>query len=697
MSAVGAEDDTSPFELTTAQIAERVAASAKQYESVEYVAEAVDLRNANLFRSDQKPVWFSLPESYRYIGDGTRFLIETQGHTYRIGSPKLVPSNWSGGFTGKVHHSTQDGTVTLGTEELRGRTRSAVNTFFSFNGRFTETMSSLQSEDARTLEPKRLGGVKCVVVETVRSYQGGKSVRRDLLVLAPERNWLPLRQERYINGKRIIARSLSKLTQAGGIWFPERMRYEREKQPIPYAMRNVRVTEFRRRPDFADADFAPPVRTGVNVKDNRIGAVAWHADPWWDDLAPWLKKELHWPTPSLLALWEIPSYTDGSVKGKQAPPLIAAEWVNGRNPGAWDRPGRKVTLVYFYGGRLINPHPKWVNAVRELLRQFGPQGLDVIAIATPDTPELTKQAARELALPFPVAIDAKGDSYGKTHAAFGLKSYAGIVMVDHAGIVHEFERASWKTSKDRSPIQLAVATALRKAGVKDVTDGPPSQVDLHDIYKPIVPQWRKLVAKAPKDGVIHGLVTDGKEAIANASIQLRPQLRLLSSNNTSGTLVLPDRDRTQTIRTDKAGSFEFKGLPKGYYELIFSAPGRAKINRLITVGADLKPQQADVELDQSHELAGRVVDESGEPVAAAVVKVLYRHFDPKDLVRHTTAGIPRVTLSTGVDGRFEFDSMYRGWFTIGVTYKGELLKFGPFSAGTEDAELKVDEPQESEE
>ena len=60
-------------------------------------------------------------------------------------------------------------------------------------------------------------------------------------------------------------------------------------------------------------------------------------------------------------------------------------------------------------------------------------------------------------------------------------------------------------------------------------------------------------------------------------------------------------------------------------------------------------------------------------------------------------GIPRVTLSTGVDGRFEFDSMYRGWFTIGVTYKGELLKFGPFSAGTEDAELKVDEPQESEE
>ena len=100
----------------------------------------------------------------------------------------------------------------------------------------------------------------------------------------------------------------------------------------------------------------------------------WHADPWWNDLAPWLKKELHWPHPSLLALWEIPSYTDGSVKGKQAPPLISAEWINGRNPGAWDRPGRKVTLVYFYGGRLINPHPKWVNAVRELLRQFGPQG-----------------------------------------------------------------------------------------------------------------------------------------------------------------------------------------------------------------------------------------------------------------------------------------------------------------------------------
>ena len=96
-----------------------------------------------------------------------------------------------------------------------------------------------------------------------------------------------------------------------------------------------------------------------------------------------------------------------------------------------------------------------------------------------------------------------------------------------------------------------------------MTDGPPSQVDLHDIYKPIVPHWRKLVAKAPKDGVIHGLVTDGKEAIANASIQLRPQLRLLSSNNTSGTLVLPDRDRTRTIRTDKAGSFRIQWPAEG--------------------------------------------------------------------------------------------------------------------------------------
>jgi hypothetical protein len=67
----------------------------------------------------------------------------------------------------------------------------------------------------------------------------------------------------------------------------------------PFAQqRTERFTALRERgPDgvpFDDAEFRYGSTVGLDVVDRKSG-MAWHEDPWWQDLAPWLKEKFNWP------------------------------------------------------------------------------------------------------------------------------------------------------------------------------------------------------------------------------------------------------------------------------------------------------------------------------------------------------------------------------------------------------------------
>lgn len=590
------KDETEP--LTPASIADAMEESMRQYSTVDFSADQLKDDGAEPELSKPTEGFREVEASFRYRADGKRFLAE---RTAIDGSNN---GTWIEGFDGKTHYHSRRGLLILGEESLTGQALSATNLLFSLNGRPTETLGFLRDENARIVAETSIEGTTCQVIE-IPFTRGDRSWTYHITV-APERSSLPLVLTRTEKGETTIRHTLSQLVPTGGAWYAKRVTTTRYNDGKVSRHRQIQITRFSTRPDISAAAFAPPIVLGTNVLDRRVG-FGWHEDPWWGDLKPWLKQEYDWPRPDLFELHTVCHRGDCPLEGKPAPPIEPAEWL-APDPGGWNRPERKLTLLYFYGGRLITPTPKWAAAINELHRRYRQYGFEVIGLAAATgTPDLSRQAAEEMNLSFPVGIDQKSDTgYGKTFLAYGLESYHGMFFVDHEGLVRPCrygERS--KVTVDGKEVTIShfeakVIDLLKKAGVDDVEP----QVlpdDIFDIktHNEVLAKWRSLRADAPKDASVHGRVTFNSAPVAGASIKLQPSMTIMSSNTGHGFMLFPDRAATITVPTNPDGTYEVTNLTKGEYKLTYSAKGFQNRNRTILIGDDLPPVNVDVGLTKN--------------------------------------------------------------------------------------------------
>lgn len=577
--------------LTPASIADSMQKSMQKFAVVDFSAR-YNTRNA-------KPSLFDSRGSsgrVRYRSLGEHFLAELFPESDRDPS-------WVKGFDGNVHFHTYRNLLILGEESLSGPVLSAINLFFSMNGRANETLDLLRAEDAKIVENDMVDLVDCIVVEINRERNKRSWTYR--FSVAPERSWLPLKLERIENGAATITHRLSELTSSNGIWYPREVWTTRTDN---IKTRDFHITALEVQAEFNDDAFVPPIQLGTNVLDRRVG-YGWHEDPWWNDLKPWLKREYGWPRPDLFELHSLshPFLKPLPLEGSPAPPIEPAEWLT-TEPGGWDRPERKLTLLYFYGGRLISPTPKWAGAINELHRRYRKYGFEVVGLATAtDSPELPRQAVKEMNLGFPVGIDQKSDKgYGKTFTSYGLQYYYhGLFFVDHEGIVQSVKQGEpSKITVDGkeftiSHMETKVIDLLKKAGVENVEP----QVlpdDIFDIktHSEVLAKWQSLRADAPKGASVYGRITFNGVPVPAATIELQPTMTIMSSNTGHGFMLFPDRAATITVPANPDGTYEFKNLTKGEYKFTCSANGMKHQGRTILIGADLPRVNVDVALNQ---------------------------------------------------------------------------------------------------
>jgi beta-lactamase regulating signal transducer with metallopeptidase domain len=580
--------------LTPAQIADLMEESMRRYSTIDMSGELAIGDGADSDESSDE-----VDGTFRYQSVGERFLAEQRG-------PSPTKGSWlREGFDGKVHYHGW-GMLRLGEEDGRGQTISARKLFFSLDGRHVP--QKLRYENAKIVDETTIDGIKCLVIESSFSRSGRTSTYS--MTVAPDHSWLPLNLTSSFNGEITARKTLNQIEKINDVWIARKITSETTHKSVTFPSetpktRRIRITEFSAKPEFDDAVFELPIGPGTNVMDYRVG-YGWHEGPWWNELKPWLQKKYGWPRPDLFELHSMSHHLPKPRSLELAPPIEPAKWLT-PEPGGWDRPERKLTLLYFFGGRLISPTPKWAGAINELHRRYRKYGFEVIGIAAAtDAPELPRQTAKELNLGFPVGIDQKSDKgYGKTFSAYGLPTfyYHGLFFVDHEGIVQSVKQGEPSQVKvdgkefKISHIETKVIDLLKKAGVENVEPQvlPPDIFDIKT-HNEVLAEWRRLRAAAPKDASVVGRVTFNGAPVAAASIKLQPTMTIMSSNTGHGFMLFPDRAGTITVPTNLDGTYELKNLTKGEYKFTCSAKGMKIQDRTIQIGADLPTVNVDVGL-----------------------------------------------------------------------------------------------------
>ena len=235
---------------------------------------------------------------------------------------------------------------------------------------------------------------------------------------------------------------------------------------------------------------------------------------------------------------------------------------------------------------------------------------------------------------------------------------------------------------------------LNPTDAEDAASGPPSQIDVYtggnikwaDVTVPkelkILDQRLEAHGFTTRDGVVlEGKVTDlttKKPVTANVRLeQIEPQSK--------GGYRYSDAAKTTA---DKEGHWVLKKVPAGWYRVILEAEGY--VPRVIGhLRADDQPrwQAFDGGLAPPAIVAGRLIDEAGQPLADVEVRI-------QDVTTSTGAryeSATGTTVKTGADGRFRTDQLPVGKATIWV-YKPGYCRPGlgrPITTPKEDIELTM--------
>lgn len=692
-------DDDCPPNLTPAQIADEIEKAMKLVVSSEIEVDFFSRRNTNAWKKDAPTVWAGGKGDFLFRTDGPRWLFRENGFTTSVGRKDSIPRKRLSAFDGKLHYSLKWGnTLFIGEDDLANPQYSAAHQFWAAGRNPDFLISRLRQKEARIVKAAANDDRQCAVtVET--SWMAGELEWKYRVTLLPFRSYIPVEATLHI-GENVDAEwSASELREQGGVWYPTRMDLKRYLGPKPDRQRKSTVTAFRLRDDFREDDFRPPEGTGRDIVDHRQG-IAWHNAPWWSELGPFMQKTRNWPRAQTRLADEIPTHSGLKIDGKPAPAITSAEWLNG-NPGPWNRKGRKVSLLYFLGGRAITPTPKWMSGLRELHRIYRNDGLELIGVATASrTIEMTKRDMKSLGADFPIAIDQEQDGaqWGRTFEAFELPLYTGVMLVDHTGkirLVKKEERyldgiANAAVERSLGSLRSLIVRLLADAGVENPNVEPDKTTMDQVDGRVLKAEWLRLREQVDGKATISGEYLDGNSGVSGVSVSLVPSLRVLFSTTPGGWTLYHDRNNTLKTRTAKDGTFRFTGLPKGKYTLTFKAEGRANIDREVTVSKHDSTVVSDVGNSQGSRLAGRILDKDGKAVSGARIQLTKRHTDRTSPRRYTTAHLPRESVTSDKDGRFEYTDLYVGYYTFEVTATGFEKATEVFvEAGAVDVEVRL--------
>ena len=104
------------------------------------------------------------------------------------------------------------------------------------------------------------------------------------------------------------------------------------------------------------------------------------------------------------------------------------------------------------------------------------------------------------------------------------------------------------------------------------------------------------------------------------------------------------------IEAGADGRYTIRGIPPGTYELKFDAVGWRDLNRKdVTLREDETTDLGTLVLDEGGSIAGRVIDDAGEPVADAYVGARWRGPDFRNLGKHTRSAEDGRYRLSGLD------------------------------------------------
>ncbi|MFK7819465.1 MAG: hypothetical protein AB8G99_12155, partial [Planctomycetaceae bacterium] len=347
---LGNEAGVGQEQLTASQIADQIENVAKQYRSVRYSTIFNVTKSANPFKREENPKLVTGNGRTSYTRQGEKWVVDLHSFTLSMNSGKKTKTHTGGGFDGGLHWHRDADEVTLAEEFGSGPTYDPSELFWHGARNRGWLLAALRKDSAKVVGTELVEGQECLKVESeFKDYRFRFSI-------APNAAFLPLRSECAIKGHVQGVETLSQLRQSeSGLWYPGRIRIEHPDLPMPYVVKRIAVRALESADDVLPEVFQPKQPFGLNVVDHRRG-FAFHNDPWWSEMEPILREQFSWPRADLNALQQLSSY-EAESGGKPVPKVHAAEWING-DPGEWNREGRNVTVVWFYGGRAIIPSPK---------------------------------------------------------------------------------------------------------------------------------------------------------------------------------------------------------------------------------------------------------------------------------------------------------------------------------------------------
>lgn len=477
-------NDSAPVnldEITPAEIAYRIEEARKRYASAEYTATIEQTRNTSAYMPDAKPTLVKGTGSLVYRAEGERWFCDRTSFSYQTGSNKTYPTQTVSSFDGSIHRVLERNVLKICQEDPGAHQYAPAEFFWKAGISSDWVMSALRRPEAKLIERIQMAETSCLNVKVEWKPEGSEKQRSFDIMICPEQGWLIRRVIIEDGGELLAEWSINEVAKTeSGLHYPVEFKVIRpESDDTPSTI--VNISKFQERTAFEPHEFQVPNPIGIDIVDYRSG-FAWHNDPWWNELAPWAQENLAWPQPDLQPLAFLQSYSPPEREGAAAPELVPGEWLNQPGKLAWDRPERTVTVLYFFGGRLIEPTPEQVAALSHLHRKYADGGLEIIGIAShSETSEATRQAIRELVPSFPIMIDAKaneadisknvvGAEWGANFARYQLKTYTGIIVVDKAGHV-ELLRSNITGRRPNSQLENLVRSELFES---NGTADPPS-------------------------------------------------------------------------------------------------------------------------------------------------------------------------------------------------------------------------------
>lgn len=704
--------------LTPERVLQEVEANMQRFSKVSYSATFQETRNANVYRN-KEVLPISGKGRWDFQTDGTKWRVDKEGFTYRTGTTDVSPTHSISGFDGMQFYEKEGGKFVIGEEPNTNSQVEPQNVFW--NGARTKSwlLSALRSWNAKIDRKVTIEGKKCLVITSKPGQpKPGEteetSFERTLwhyeITISPTQSWLPLKTILHMNGKLYGEETLKDVTQTpGGVWYPKTIHRKQHHQPDRLISKIVKVTRLELKDQFDPTDFQQALPIGDDIVNYSTGQT-WYNDPWWPDMKPWLESKLNWPRPSLRVLGDMKSYVTEDIDGKPAPEIQAAKWL-GKQPASWQAPGRKGTVVVFFGGRAIDPTPRWITALKVLQNRYGKEGLQIIGVATATAgDDFVKQTYQSLNPNFPWAIDSKnegeGNHFGRTFQAFKLRHYAGVVFVGADGKLQSLESIQTPPNSKISRLEYIIRMALEK----DVTNYQPDSGWLSDKeIRQIDTEWkRRQNAKTGKSQIrlavqvnAEGRETFGevpvKETQPETTIRLRaiPMMQMLYSDTTGGWHLFMDYDHAIEEEFKAKDGLVLKNLRRGSYRLILHPENLAARELTVRLVNDEDTQNVNLEFHQGNTITGEVQGTDGQPIAGAKIRCLHRHPNPNAPKQQTNSHLPR-NVSADAQGEFTFPNLFEGAFHLEIAAKGyQTRTLTQIPAGKQNLKIVLRKPGEA--